>query len=84
MRGRVADCTASMSDRMGYWASRNWAIENEDDLDIYTFAVAGSVGLILCEIWDWFEGVKTDRGLAIGYGRGLQTVNILRNSGEDK
>ena len=83
-RGRVADCTASMADRMAYWAERNWKIENEEDLDVYTFAVAGAVGLILCEIWDWFEGSKTDRNLAIGYGRGLQSVNILRNSGEDK
>ena len=45
--------------------------------------MAGAVGLMLCEIWEWFEGVKTDRDLAIGYGRGLQSVNILLNSGED-
>ncbi len=83
-RGRIADVTATMAERMAYWADRNWKIENEGDLDVYTFAVAGAVGLILCEIWDWFEGTKTDRSLAIGYGRGLQSVNILRNSGEDK
>jgi farnesyl-diphosphate farnesyltransferase len=45
--------------------------------------VAGAVGLILCEIWEWYEGTKTDRDLAIGYGRGLQSVNILRNGNED-
>jgi farnesyl-diphosphate farnesyltransferase len=84
IRGRIADVTAAMTDRMAFWAERNWKIENETDLDVYTFAVAGSVGLILCEIWEWFEGVKTDRNLTIGYGRGLQSVNILRNSGEDK
>jgi farnesyl-diphosphate farnesyltransferase len=38
---------------------------------------------MLCEIWEWFEGSRTDRGLAIAYGRGLQSVNILRNAGED-
>ena len=54
LRGRIADCTASMADRMAYWAERNWKIENEEDLDVYTFAVAGAVGLVLCEIWDWF------------------------------
>ena len=43
--------------------------------------MAGAVGLILCEIWEWYEGTKTDRDLAIGYGRGLQSVNILLNSG---
>jgi farnesyl-diphosphate farnesyltransferase len=82
-RARIADCTAAMSDRMAAWADRNWLVTCEEDLDIYTFAVAGAVGLVLCEIWEWFEGTKTDRGLAIGYGRGLQSVNILRNSGED-
>lgn len=50
-------------------------------MDAYTFSVAGAVGLMLCEIWDWFEGTKTDRDLALGYGRGLQSVNILINSG---
>ena len=83
-RIRVADCTATMAERMAFWANRNWAITCEADLDAYTFAVAGAVGLILCEIWDWFEDTKTDRSLAIGYGRGLQSVNILRNAGEDK
>jgi farnesyl-diphosphate farnesyltransferase len=39
---------------MAYWAERNWKIESVDDLDTYTFAVAGAVGLILCEIWEWF------------------------------
>ena len=53
-------------------------------MDVYTFAVAGAVGLILSEIWDWYEGSKTDRNLAVGYGRALQSVNILRNKLEDK
>jgi len=72
-----------MADRMAFWAERNWKVEDESDLDAYTFAVAGAVGLILCEIWEWYEGTKTDRDLAIGYGRGLQSVNILRNGDED-
>lgn len=84
IRARVADSTSSMADRMAFWAERNWQVEDESDLDAYTFSVAGAVGLILCEIWEWFEGTKTDRDLAIGYGRGLQSVNILLNSGEDK
>jgi len=36
-----------MADRMAFWALRNWKIDNKQDLDAYTFAVAGSVGLIL-------------------------------------
>ncbi len=54
MRGRVADCTATMADRMAFWADRNWLISNEEGLDTYTFAVAGAVGLILSEIWAWY------------------------------
>ena len=81
IRARVADSTSSMADRMAFWAERNWKVEDETDLDAYTFSVAGAVGLMLCEIWEWFEGTKTDRDLAIGYGRGLQSVNILINSG---
>lgn len=81
IRARVADSTSSMADRMAFWAERNWQVEDESDLDAYTFSVAGAVGLILCEIWEWFEGTKTDRDLAVGYGRGLQSVNILLNSG---
>jgi farnesyl-diphosphate farnesyltransferase len=81
---RIWESTAAMADRMAYWADRNWAIHTETDLDRYTFSVAGSVGLLLCDLWDWYDSTKTDRTLAIGFGRGLQAVNIIRNHGEDK
>lgn len=84
IRGRIVDATAAMSDRMACWAEVNWRIKNEKDLDAYTFSVAGAVGLLLSDIWDWWEGARTDRTLAIGFGRGLQSVNILRNHEEDK
>lgn len=48
IRARVADSTSSMADRMAFWAERNWQINDETDLDAYTFSVAGAVGLILC------------------------------------
>lgn len=38
---------------------------------------------MLSELWEWNADVKTDRELAISYGRGLQLVNILRNQEED-
>ena len=41
--------------------------------------MAGTVGLLLSEIWEWAEGIVTERKYAIGFGRGLQAVNILRN-----
>lgn len=80
---RIWDATAAMSDRMAYWANRNWQINSELDLDGYTFSVAGAVGLLLSDLWAWYDGTKTNRLQAIGYGRGLQTVNILRNRPED-
>ncbi|MDX2099645.1 MAG: phytoene/squalene synthase family protein [Leptolyngbyaceae cyanobacterium bins.59] len=80
---RVWDATAAMADRMAHWASVNWTIRDEADLDRYTFSVAGAVGLLLSDLWAWYDGTQTNREQAIGFGRGLQAVNILRNHGED-
>ena len=80
---RIWEATAAMADRMAYWADHNWEIKTEFDLDRYTFSVAGSVGLLLSDLWAWHDGVRTNRIQAIGFGRGLQSVNILRNHKED-
>lgn len=80
---RIWDATAAMADRMAYWAEINWPIETESDLDSYTFSVAGAVGLLLSDLWTWYDGTKTNRTHVIGFGRGLQAVNILRNQQED-
>jgi len=80
---RIWDATASMADRMAYWAERNWLVETKADLDTYTFSVAGAVGLLLSDLWAWHDGTKTNRLQAIAFGRGLQTVNILRNQKDD-
>lgn len=80
---RVWDATIAMADRMAYWVERNWEIITEADLDSYTFSVAGAVGLLVCDIWAWFDGSQIDREAAIQFGRGLQSVNILRNRAED-
>lgn len=80
---RIWDATATMSDRMAYWALRNWQIETKKDLDSYTFSVAGAVGLLLSDLWAWFDQTQTNRLQAIGFGRGLQAVNIARNHQED-
>lgn len=81
---RIWDATAAMADRMAYWAEQNWQIQTEADLDRYTFSVAGAVGLMLSDLWAWYDGTETSRMEAIGFGRGLQSVNILRNHLEDK
>ena len=80
---RIWDATAAMADRMAHWATVNWRIETVADLDAYTFSVAGAVGLMLSDIWAWYDGTITNRSHAIGFGRGLQTVNIIRNRAED-
>ncbi|MBN4001172.1 MULTISPECIES: phytoene/squalene synthase family protein [unclassified Nostoc] len=80
---RIWDATAAMADRMAYWAEKNWKIYTESDLDRYTFGVAGAVGLLLSDLWTWYDGTQTNRTQAIGFGRGLQAVNILRNHTED-
>lgn len=80
---RIWDAAAAMADRMAYWAETNWAVHDEADLDAYTFSVAGAVGLMLSDLWAWFDGTQTDRVHAIGFGRGLQAVNILRNRDDD-
>ena len=72
-----------MADRMADWAGCRWTVSTQADLDRYTFGVAGAVGLILSDLWAWYDGTKTDRTLAIGFGRGLQAVNIMRNHSED-
>ncbi len=80
---RIWDATAAMADRMAHWAECNWHIESESRLNQYTFSVAGSVGLLLSDLWAWYDGTQTNRSLAIGFGRGLQAVNILRNQTDD-
>lgn len=80
---RIWDTTAAMADRMAYWADNNWNIQTESDLNRYTFSVAGAIGLLLSDLWAWYDGTQTNRTEAVGFGRGLQAVNILRNHTED-
>lgn len=79
----MIETAVEMSFGMGKWAQRNWQVHTKDDLDEYTYYVAGIVGLFLSKIWNWSYGQKTEEELALGFGRGLQAVNILRNQEED-
>ena len=80
---KVREATAEMAGGMADWAKKDWFIKTKDDLDNYTYYVAGLVGVMLSDIWKWYDGTETDYELAIGFGRGLQAVNILRNQHED-
>jgi isopentenyl-diphosphate delta-isomerase len=72
-----------MSQRMAHWVDNEWLISSKRDLDRYTFGVAGAVGVLLSDLWVWYDGTPSRRSDAISYGRGLQAVNILRNRTED-
>jgi len=80
---KVKDSTAEMAGGMADWTEKDWVINTKEDLDDYTYYVAGLVGVMLSDIWKWYDGTETDYDLAIGFGRGLQAVNILRNQDED-
>lgn len=80
---RIWDATASMSERMAQWSIDGWHIHTEADLNHYTFSVAGAVGVLICDVGAWFDGIQMHRSFAIQFGRGLQAVNILRNRAED-
>lgn len=80
---KIWDATATMAEGMAKWVEKKWQVESVQDLDEYTYYVAGLVGVMLSDIWHWYDGTETDRELAIGFGRGLQAVNILRNRDED-
>ena len=73
-----------MARGMAEWVQKDWQIKSESDLDQYTYYVAGLVGVMLSDIWRWYDQTETDENLAIAFGRGLQAVNILRNHEEDK
>ena len=79
----ITNAAREMAYGMAKWAKVNWEVHTRDDLDDYTYYVAGLVGVMLSELFEHYGEEKTDRELAIGYGRGLQAVNILRNEQED-
>lgn len=83
VRFRIFDSIGSMAQRMADWVECDFRVESAADLDRYTYAVAGAVGLLLADLWMWWNGTPTDRTLAVGFGRGLQAVNVLRNRDED-
>lgn len=81
---KVKESSSEMAEGMAKWVERNWQVKTKEDLDEYTYYVAGLVGVMLSDLWKWSADIDTDRELAIAYGRGLQAVNILRNKDEDK
>lgn len=81
---RIWDTTSAMAERVSYWVAKDWKIHDRYDLERYSFAVSGAAGLLLSDLWSWYDGTETDRKNAIGFGCFLQSVNILRGRDSDQ
>ncbi len=81
---KVRYFVSKMAFGMADWTERNWVVRTEEDLDDYTYYVAGLVGELLSTLWKWHDGIDTAKNLAVSFGRGLQAVNIIRNRSEDQ
>ncbi|ATM24841.1 phytoene synthase (plasmid) [Streptomyces alboflavus] len=80
---RVLETFAAMAERMADWARTDFTIDTERDLDRYTYAVSGTLVLLLSDLWAWHDGTRTHRTHGIGYGRFLQSANILIDRATD-
>jgi len=83
LRNRISDTTSAMAIRMVPWVVNNWEIKTQQDFDQYFYAVAGTPGLMLCEIFQHYENLRPNRTLGVQFGKFLQVVNIIRGREED-
>ncbi|WP_394825631.1 squalene/phytoene synthase family protein [Pendulispora albinea] len=74
---RVLETFATLAERMAWWAEADFYVQSEQDLNRYTYTVAGTLALLLCDLWAWHDGTRSNRTLGVGYGRALQSINIL-------
>jgi farnesyl-diphosphate farnesyltransferase len=63
-------------------------VETLEELDRYCWYVAGTVGVMLCELFIGHARIADDRARAmrarcVSFGTGLQLVNILKDRAED-
>lgn len=79
----ICKSTSIMAQGMADWVVKEWDIKNKEDLDDYTFYVAGLVGVLLTELWELYGETEVDNEQSVAFGRGLQLVNIISNRSED-
>ncbi|WP_329124709.1 squalene/phytoene synthase family protein [Streptomyces sp. NBC_01465] len=80
---RLWDSLAALADRMADWVEDGFRINDQADLDRYTFAVAGSIGITLSDLWTRHAGVVTPLDGAVAFGRAVQAANIAWNHADD-
>ncbi|WP_431937756.1 squalene/phytoene synthase family protein [Nocardia grenadensis] len=81
---RIVDAAIAMANRMAVWSTKEWRLHDVDDLDHYTFSVAGVVATLLCDMWAWHDGTQVDRSQMMSYARGVQAANILAGLAVDR
>ncbi len=98
-RRALAACVRTMCDGMGDFALRQERLARARgsealigtiaDLDRYCWFVAGTVGVMLCELFIAHARLDDSRAArlrehAVSFGNGLQLVNILKDLADDK
>jgi len=56
---KIKESTSIMAAGMARWVEKDWIVKTKEDLDEYTFYVAGLVGIMLSDIWERYDGTKT-------------------------
>ena len=96
VRKIVAGCVSEMCAGMADFAGRHAGaasphlIATVAELDTYCYYVAGTVGMLLCELFILHSGrinperAAKLRGLCVSFGLGLQLTNILKDLHDDK
>lgn len=82
-RIKMADFIATESQRMAVWTERCWKVNSLADMNGYIYAVAVIVGLIWADIFNWYDGSKSDYDLLDSFIRGQQGINILVDREKD-
>jgi farnesyl-diphosphate farnesyltransferase len=86
-RAAIARCVTEMCAGMADFAA-NKKIETVDRLDRYCYYVAGTVGIMLCDLFIDFAKIPAARAarmraLCVSFGLGLQLTNILKDLRDD-
>lgn len=97
VRQSISQCVREMCTGMGEFTMRQAKtregkplIASLEELDTYCYYVAGTVGLLLCELFSHHSGLihsvkaKALKALAVSFGLGLQLTNILKDLHEDR
>lgn len=79
----VLECVSNMSNRMAFWVKNEWRIPDEQHLNMYTFDVAGTIGILLSQLFSYYCGCSPDVSNGVRFGIGLQLTNIALNRKAD-